>query len=323
MRRRTFIAGLGAAAAWPLAARGQQAGKLPTIGFVGADAAVWSTWTAAFVKRLSELGWVENRTIAIEYRWSAGRPDRDAEIASEFARLKVDVIVANDASVPALKQATSIIPIVFVLATDPVGAGIVPNLARPGGNITGMSIETADLASKKVALLREVAPRLRRLAIMFDAAYRPSLLETDEVQAAAAMLGLEVTRMEIRRLEDVAPAFAALNGQADGLFVVGSALVAAARTRIVTFSLSGRLPTMFNNRVHTQAGGLMSYGPNFLDQLGRAAEYVDKILRGAKAGDLPVEQPSRFELVVNLTTAKALGLTIPESFLLLADEVIE
>jgi putative tryptophan/tyrosine transport system substrate-binding protein len=290
---------------------------------VGSDIAVWSSWTAAFVQRLRELGWVENRTIAIEYRWSAGRPERDAEIASEFARLKVDVIVANDASVPAIKLATSIIPIVFVLATDPVGAGIVSNLARPGGNITGMSVETADLAGKKVGLLREVAPLLRRLAVMFDAGYRPALLEADEVQAAAAMLGLEVARMEIRRVEDIAPAFAALNDQADALFVVGSALVAAGRSRIITFSLSARLPTMFNNRVQTQAGGLMSYGPNFLDQLRRAAEYVDKILRGTKAGDLPVEQPTNFELVVNLTTAKALGLTIPPNLLALADEVFE
>jgi putative ABC transport system substrate-binding protein len=244
-------------------------------------------------------------------------------IASEFARLKVDAIVANDASVPALKKATSLIPIVFVLATDPVGAGLVPNLARPGGNITGMSVETADIAGKKVALLREVVPHLHRLAIMVDVGYAPAVLEAGQVEAAAAALGLEVKRMDIRRVEDIAPAFAALNGQADALFAIGSALVAAGTTRIVTFSLSARLPTMFNNRVLTKAGGLMSYGPNFVDQLRRAADYVDKILHGTKPGDLPVEQPTRFELVVNLTTAKALGLTIPGSFLSLADEVIE
>jgi putative ABC transport system substrate-binding protein len=324
MRRREFLTLLGCTAtAWPLDTRAQQAGRLPAIGFLGGDASVWSPWTAAFLQRLRELGWIEGRTITIEYRWSEGRPDRNAEIAAEFVRLNVDIIVTNDASVPAIKQATSVIPIVFVLATDPVGAGIVTSLARPGGNVTGLSVETADLASKKLELLREVVPYLRRLAVIVDAGYPPALLEMGEIQAAAAALGLEVAPMEIRRVEDIVPAFAALKGQADALFVVGSALVAAGRARIITFSLSARLPTMFNTRIHAQAGGLMSYGPDFLYQLRRAAEYVDKILRGAKAGDLPVEQPTKFELVINLTTAKALGLAIPESFLLRADEVVE
>jgi putative ABC transport system substrate-binding protein len=324
MKRRDFITLLGGAmTAWPLAARAQQPGKLPTLGFLGADASVWSPWTAAFVGRLRDLGWIENRTVAIEYRWTEGRPERNAEIAAELVRLKVDVIVTNDTSVPALRQATSIIPIVFLLATDPVGAGMVTSLARPGENVTGLSQQSAELAGKRIELLRKVVPHLRRLAIMVDAGYPSALLEMREIQAEATSLGLEVAPMEIRRVEDIAPAFAALKGQADALFVVGSALVAAGRTRILTFSLSARLPTMFNTRIHTQAGGLMSYGPDFLDQFRRAADYVDKILRGTKPGDLPVEQPTKFELVINLTTAKALGLTVPPTLLAIADDVIE
>jgi putative ABC transport system substrate-binding protein len=324
MKRRDFITLLGGATtAWPLAARAQQPGKLPTLGFLGADASVWSPWTAAFVGRLRDLGWIENRTVAIEYRWTEGKPERNAEIAAELVRLKVDVIVTNDTSVPALKQATSAIPIVFLLATDPVGAGMVTSLARPGENVTGLSQQSAELAGKRIELLRKVVPHLRRLAIMVDAGYPSALLEMREIQAEATSLGLEVAPMEIRRVEDIAPAFAALKGQADALFVVGSALVAAGRTRILTFSLSARLPTMFNTRIHTQAGGLMSYGPDFLDQFQRAADYVDKILRGTKPGDLPVEQPTKFELVINLTTAKALGLTVPPTLLAIADDVIE
>jgi putative ABC transport system substrate-binding protein len=323
MKRRQFITLLGGAAASPLAAHAQQTGRLPTIGFLGADASVWSPWTAAFVQRLRDLGWIENRTIAIEYRWSEGRPERNAEIADELVRLKVDVIVAFAGAVPALKQSTSIIPIVFVLGTDPIGGGLVASLARPGGNITGLSAQTADIASKKLDLLRGVVPNLRRLAIMVDASYAEGLLEMNEAQAAARGLGLGVAPMEIRRAEDIAPAFAALKTEADAPYIVGAGLIAANRTRIITLSLGARLPTMFNTRGNAQAGGLMSYGPDFADQLRRAAEYSDKILRGTKPGDLPVEQPTKFELVINLTTAKALGLTIPESFLSLADEVIE
>jgi putative tryptophan/tyrosine transport system substrate-binding protein len=209
------------------------------------------------------------------------------------------------------------------LAGDPVGGGVVASLARPGGNVTGLSIQSTDLASKRLELLREVLPRLRRLAIIGNVGFSQVVLEMGEVQAVARGLGIEVAPLEIRRAEDIAPAFEALKAQADALYVVGDALVNTNRTRIMTFSLSARLPTSFNSRVFVQAGGLMSYGPNFSDQFRRTAEMVDKILRGTKPGDIPVEQPSRFELVINLTTAKALGLTIPESFLLRADEVIE
>jgi putative tryptophan/tyrosine transport system substrate-binding protein len=323
VKRREFITLLGgAAAAWPLVGRAQQP-KRPTIGFLGGDALGWTTWTAAFTKRLHELGWIEGHTVAIEYRWSEGRPERIAEIAAEFVRLKVDVIVSNAIAVPTLMQATAVIPIVFALGLDPVGAGVVASLARPGGNVTGLSTQSTDIAGKRLELLREVLPRLRRLAIIGNADFPQGMLEMAEVQAVARGLGIEIAPLEIRRAEDIAPAFEALKGQADALYVVGDALVNTNRTRIITFSLSARLPTIFSTRSFVQASGLMSYGPNFSDQFRRTAELVDKILRGTKPGDIPVEQPSRFELVINLTTAKALGLTIPESFLLRADEVIE
>jgi len=324
MQRRDFITLLGGAAVtWPLAAHAQQAGKLTTIGFLGTDASVWIPWTAAFAQRLRDLGWIEGRTVAIEYRWAVGRPERVAEIASEFVRLKVDVIVTLGDAVPTLKQATSTIPIVFAFANDPVGGGLVASLARPGGNVTGLSGQGIDLTGKRLELLREVVPRLRRLAIMADVGYHNAVLEMGEVQNAARTLGLEVAPLEIRRAEDIAPAFAALTTQADALYVVVDALVSANRTRIINLALGARLPTIFNIRVFVQAGGLMSYGPNFSDQFRRAAEFVDKILHGMKPAEIPVEQPTKFELVINLKTAEVLGLTVPPMLLARADEVIE
>jgi len=218
-----------------------------------------------------------------------------------------------------------VIPIVFVLGYDPLGTGLVASLARPGGNITGLSNRSPDLAGKRLELLREALPRVRRLAVMANVGNPSALLEIREIQAAAHTLGIEVAPLEIRRAEDIAPAFAALKGQADALYVVVDALVNATtnRTRIVTFALTARLPIILNNRETVGAGALMSYGPNTPDLFRRAADLVDKILRGAKPADIPVEQPTKFDLVINLTTAKALGLTIPESFLLRADEVIE
>jgi putative ABC transport system substrate-binding protein len=324
MRRREFITLIGGtAAAWPLAARAQQAGKLPTIGFLGTDAAIWTPWTAAFVGRLRELGWIEGRTIAIEYRWAEGRPARVAEIAAEFVNLKVDVIVATGGAVAALKQATVAIPIVFPIANDPVGGGLVASLARPGGNVTGLSFQSADTSSKRLELLREVVPGLRRLAAMFDVGYPAAVLEMREVQTAARTLGLEVGPLEIRRAEDIASALETLKAQADALYVIQDSLLSANLIRIITFALGAHLPTTFNNADAAHAGGLMSYGANFPDLFRRAAEIVDKILRGAKPADLPVEQPTKFDLVVNLTTAKALGLEVPHNLLVLAEEVIE
>jgi putative tryptophan/tyrosine transport system substrate-binding protein len=237
--------------------------------------------------------------------------------------MKVDVILTNTTAAGTVKQATSVIPIVFPLGIDPVGGGLIGSLAQPGGNVTGVTNQQSDLAGKRLELLREVLPRLRRLAIIGNVGSPQAVLEMGEVQAGARTFGLEVAPLEIRRAEDVAPAFESLKDQPDALYVVGDALVAANRTRIITFSLSARLPIIVGIREFVQAGALMSYGPNFSDQFRRAAELVDKILRGTKPGDIPVEQPTKFSLVINLTTAKALGLKIPEALLLRADEVIE
>ena len=302
--------------------RSSRAGCRPSDS-LGPDASDWRSWTDAFVVRLRELGWVERRTIAIEYRWSKARPERVADIAAEFVRLKVDVIVTHGGAVNTLKEATAVIPIVFAIAGDPVGSGFVANLAHPGGNVTGMSLEQNDIASKRLELLRGVVPNLRRLAMLFNAHYPSSVRETDEVQAAARTLRLEVAPHEIRRGEDIAPVFESLKSEADALYVVEDALIFANRTPIITLALGARLPTIFGNRDFVQAGALMSYGPNFPALFRRAAEMVDKILRGTKPGDIPVEQPTKFESVFNLTTAKALGLTVPHNLLVLADEVIE
>jgi putative ABC transport system substrate-binding protein len=324
MQRRDFITLLGGAAAWPLAARAQQPAKLPTIGFLGtASPSSWGSWVNAFVERLRELGWIEGQTVTIEYRWAEGRSERFAEFAAEFVRLKVDVIVTTGAAGVAAKHATSTIPIVFAVANDPVGDGLVTSLANPGGNVTGLSLQASELAGKRLGLLREVFPSLRRLAILADVGYPAAVLEMREAQTAARTLGLEVVTLEIRQAEDIAPAFEAHKGDADALFVGGGPLTTTNRLRINTLALAARLPTTSVLREYVEAGSLMSYGPNNSDLFRRAAEYVDKILRGAKPGDLPIEQPTKFELVINLKTAKAIGLTVPESFLLRADEVIE
>jgi putative ABC transport system substrate-binding protein len=325
MKRRTFIAALGSAVAWPLAARAQQLGKLPTIGFLGATTPSGaSQWTAAFVQRLRELGWIEGRTIAIEYRWAEGRAERYPEIATEFVRLKVDIIATwGTASVIAAKQATSVIPIVFALTGDPVGTGLVTSLARPGDNVTGLSSQQSDLGGKRLELLREVFATLRRLAVLLNIDSPPAVLDMQEVQVAARTLGLEVATFEIRRAEDIAPAFEALQGRADALYVCGDPLVNANRIRISSLALGARLPAMYVSREFVEAGGLMSYGPNYPGLFRRAADYVDRILRGAKPADLPVEQPTKFDLVINLKTAKALGLDVSLSLQQRADEVIE
>jgi putative ABC transport system substrate-binding protein len=272
---------------------------------------------------MGELGWIEGRTIAIEYRWGEGRPDRNAEIATEFVRAKVDVIVTTGSAVPAVKQETTAIPIVFAVANDPVGGGLVASLARPGGNVTGLSLQATDTVGKRLELLRAVLPRLHQIAIMLKAGSSETGQELSEIQAAAHTLGLEVVPYEIKQAEDIGPAFEAFKQHADALYVVGDNLIVANRARIVSLALAARLPTSFNTRDIVEAGGLMSYGPNFPDLFRRAAEYVDKILRGTKPGDIPVEQPTKFDLVINMKTAKAFGLTIPPGVLAVADEVIE
>jgi len=325
MKRREFITLLGGAAVvLPLAARAQQAGKLPTIGFLGGTTPpATGQWVAAFVQRLRELGWTESRNLAIEYRWAEGRSERFAEIAAEFVRLNVDVIVTAGPPVFAAKQATSVIPIVFATVADPLDSGLVASLARPGGNITGLSLRSPELAGKRLELLREAFPGLRRLAIMANVDYPPAVRELEEVETAARPLGIETIALRIRQAPDIAPAFEELKGRADALYAVGESLTSAYQVRINTFALAARLPTMLPNRERLETGGLMSYGPNFQSLYRRAGDLVDKILRGAKPGDIPVEQPTKFDLVINLTTARALGLTIPEAFLLRADELIE
>jgi putative ABC transport system substrate-binding protein len=290
MRRRDFLIGIAASVSvWPLAALGQQTGRRLTIGFLGTTTpSSWSQWVVAFVQRLRELGWIEDRTIAIEYRWAEGRDERFAEIAAEFVRLKVDVIVTSGTALLAAKQATSIIPIVFAMANDPIGSGFVASLARPGGNVTGLSLQSTDLAGKRIELLREVVPGLRRLAIMAHVGNPGAVLEMAEVQATASALGLEVASLEIHRAEDIAPAFEPLKGRVDALYVETDALIFTHRTRINTLALAARLPTMHSVRSYVEAGGLMSYGPNYTDLFRRAADHVDKILRGLKPGDIPV-----------------------------------
>jgi putative ABC transport system substrate-binding protein len=324
MRRRDFIkVAAGGAITWPLAAHAQQTSKLPTIGILGVNSSVWGPWTAAFVRRLRELSWIEGRTITFEYRWDEGHPERVKENAAELVQQHVDVIVTRGTAVPLLKQVTTIIPIVFAVSFDPVRDALVQSLARPGGNVTGLSVQSTDLVGKRLELLLGVIPQLRRLAIMGDADYPESVLEVGEGQVAARTLGLEITTLEIRRTEDIAPAFETLKSQTDALYVVSDPLMAASRTRIITFALSARLPTIFSYRDYVKAGGLMSYGPDYTDLFRRAADIVNKLLHGTKAGDVPVELPTKFEFVLNLTTAKALGLTIPASFLSLADDLIE
>ena len=324
LKRREFIALLCAGAA-PLTAHAQRLGKLPTIGFLGpTTASAMGPWIAAFVQRLGELGWIDGRTVAIEYRWAEARTERFAEIAAEFVRLKVDVIVTYaSAPVLAAKQTTTLVPIVFAAQMDPVGAGVVGSLARPGGNVTGLSLQQTDTAGKRLELLREVVPNLDRLAIMANPGAAGALLEMREVQKAGRALGLDVTTHEIRQADDIAPTIGALKGRADALYVSTDPLVFTNRIQINTLAGGLRLPTIYGSREYVDAGALMSYGPNYPDLFRRAADYVDKILRGTKPADIPVEQPTKFDLVINLKTAKVLGLKVPESFLVRADEVLE
>jgi putative ABC transport system substrate-binding protein len=324
MRRREFITLVGGAAAtWPFAARAQQPAK--TIGFLGANSpALQSQWTAAFVQRLRELGWIEGRTIAIEYRWAEGRFDRSPALVAELVQRKVDVIVTHaTANVVAAMQVTSLIPIVFTTVADPVGNKLVASLARPGGNVTGLSNQVPDLVGKRLELLRELVPGLRRLAMMVNIGVSNVVVELGEVQAAGRTLGLDVAALEVRRAEDIAPAIEGLRGRAEGIYVQADPLFTSNRVRLNSLALSARLPTIHSAREQVEAGGLISYGTNLTDLFRRSGDLVNKILRGAKPADIPVEQPTKFDLVVNLWTAKALGLDVPPTVLARADEAIE
>jgi putative ABC transport system substrate-binding protein len=324
LKRRKFITLLGGAAAWPLTAGAQQPITFPIVGFLGAATPeAWSRWASAFVQRLHELGWIEGRTVTIEYRWAEGRNERFTEIAAEFVRLKVSVIVTAGGAVASVRRAAPVTPIVFALAVDPVGSGFVESLARPGGNITGLSTQGTDLAAKRIELLRQVLPNLRQLAIMANATYSAAMLEMGEVQETARKLGLETASFEIRNAEDIAPAFEGLKAHNEALYVCTDPLLFGNRTRISTLALAARLPTIHAFREYVDVGNLISYGPSLPDLFRRAAEFVDKILRGAKPADIPDEQPTKFDLAINLATARALSLTIPQNLLTFADEVIE
>ena len=322
MRRREFIALLSSAAVgWPRAGHTQQAGNLPLIGFLGAGSlASWHRDVDAFDHRLRELGWIDGRTVTVEYRWAEGHSERYATIAAEFVRQKVAVIVTSGSAVPAAKQQTTTIPIVFAVAVDPIRTGMVASLAHPGGNVTGLSVQSADLAAKRLELLREAIPGLRRLAILGNVGYSAALIEMVDVESSARKIGFDVERLEIRRAEDIERA---LVGQQRGVGALYVCQDVANQSRIIGWALAARLPAIYTAPDWVENGGLMAYGANERDLFARAADYVDKILKGTKPGDIPVEQPTKFQLVVNLKTAKALGLVISESFLALADEVIE
>ena len=327
MRRRRLLGLLGGAAvSWPVVAWAQQARPVPVIGYLApTDPLTPSRSTSAFLQRLRELGWIDGQTITIETRWAAGRPERLDEIAAELVRLNVDLIVTsstNDSIV--MKKVAPQIPMVFAVSGDPVGFGLVASLARPGGNVTGLSIQSPDSAGKRVQLLREIVPGLHRLAILGNPGSPNVTLEVSDAEAAAGTLGLDVTTVEIRQAADInSSTFDLLKGRADALFVVADPLVNTNRILMGTLALGARLPTMCAFRELAEAGCLMSYGPYLPDLYRRAAEFADKILRGAKPADIPVQQPTKFELVINLTTAKALGLDVPAALLATAEEVIE
>jgi putative ABC transport system substrate-binding protein len=326
MRRRDFITLLsGAATAWPLAARAQRV--VPRrIGYLGATTAAGErARTDAFMQRLRELGWTDGQTIALEYRWAEGRSERFPPLAAELARLRPDLLVATStAAALACKQATSVIPIVFPLAGDPLGTGLIASLSRPGANITGLSNQAADLAGKRLEILREVIPSLRHLAALANAEYPGRISEIGDIRNAAQALRIDVAAFEVRRAEEIAPVLdSAVTQGAEALYVVGDTVLNTHRVHIASLAVNARLPTMYVSRESVEAGGLMSYGANIPHLFSRAAEIVDKILRGAKAGDIPVEQPTKFDLVINLKTAKAIGLEIPATLLVRADEVIE
>ena len=325
MRRRAFIGALCSAVAGPLAAHAQQPRRPPTIGFLGQSTPVAeSLRVAAFLERLRELGWIEGQTVAIEYGWAQGMSERFAEMAGRFVQLKVDVIVTSGtASVVAAKQATSVIPVVFAVAGDPIANNLVTSLSRPGGNITGLSTVATDLAGKRVELLREAVPGAQRLAVLANASNPLSVLETSEVEAAAQKVGINFITLGVQRAQDIAPVFEGLRGPADALYVVADPLLNTNRAQIHLLAMTAKVPAIYNAREHSEAGGLIAYGPNFADLYRRAASFVDRILRGTKPGDIPVEQPTKFDLVINLKTARALGITIPPGLLIRADEVIE
>jgi ABC-type uncharacterized transport system substrate-binding protein len=334
MDRRTFLAGTGAVLlAAPLDAEGQQAAKVARIGYLSTNLAAGLAanphMLEPFLQGLRDLGYVEGRNVVIEYRDAKGKYERLPALAAELVALKVDVIVVGGGTPGALaaKQATKTIPIVFSAAADPVGSGLVTSLARPGGNVTGLSSLAPDLVGKCLELLKQAVPGVSRVAALWEPGVLPERTEKDMLKAAdvaARALGVRLQVVEVRGPADFDRAFSDMTrARAGALAVFGGSVIFIERRRFVDLAAKHRLPAVYFSREFVDAGGLMAYGPDLADLLRRAATYVDKILKGAKPGDLPVEQPTKFELVINLKTAKALGLTIPPSLLGRADEVIQ
>ena len=326
MKRREFITLLCGAAAWPLAARAQQPARLPTIGFLGSGTiSAWSPWTAAFVQRLRELGWIDGRNVRIDTRWSAGNDAETRKYATELAALAPDVILtAGSAAIEPMRQATRTVPIVFVIVPDPVGAGFVESLSRPGGNATGFMMFEYNLSGKWLELLKEITPGVTRAAVLRDPAITAGIGQFAVIQSVAPSVGVDVSPISVREVAEIERGIAAFARSPNGgMLVTASALAAVHRDLIITLAARYKLPAVYVQRHFVASGGLISYGPDFIDQYRRAADYVDRILKGEKPADLPVQAPTKYDLVINLKTAKTLGLTVPPSVLARADEVIE
>jgi putative ABC transport system substrate-binding protein len=325
MKRRELIAGLGSAAVWQATVRAQQSGKIYRIGFITAATNSAPYLLNAFRDSMRTLGWIEGENVVYEARYAENRLDRLSELAAELVRLNVDVIVTSGTLAPsAAKQTTTTIPIVMTAAGDPSASGLVASLARPGGNITGLSLMAPDLAGKRLELLKEFVPELSRVAVLWNAPNPYPALVFKETQHAARTLKIEVQSLEVRSPNDLETALdAAIRQHANALITVDDPLTVSLRQQIADFAIKNRLPTIFGLREFVDAGGLLSYGANLADLFRRAAGYVDKIIRGAKPSEIPVEQPIKFELVINLKTVKALDIGIPPSLLARADEIIE
>jgi putative tryptophan/tyrosine transport system substrate-binding protein len=324
MKRREFMLLMGSVAVGaPAAAQGQQSVKPRIVGLlVAGSPASHGAWIAAFTRRLSELGWTDGRNIKIEYRWAAGDVPQTTKFAAEFVQEKVDVIVTSAFGVVAAKEATSTIPIVSAAYGDAVAHGIVKSLARPGGNVTGLTIQPGELSSKRLELLRDIIPNVRRLTALMNT-HVVGAQEAVAIRTASAKLNIDANILDVQTAEDIEAAMATLAGQTDALYVYSEPLTNANKDKIIKAANTAKIPTIFGFREFVVAGGLISYGPDFTDLFARAAEFTDKILRGAKPADLPVQQPVKFELIINLKAAKAIGLNISETVLTRADEVIE
>jgi putative tryptophan/tyrosine transport system substrate-binding protein len=324
--RRKFIAALGAAAAWPLAARAQQGERMRRIGVLapGDNDGTLQARYAAFLQGLRQLGWIEGRNVHIDIRWGGGNPADMRKYAAELVALAPDVILSIGSATGPLLEATRTVPIVFVIAPDPVGAGYVESLARPGGNATGFMMFEYGLSGKWLELLKEIAPGVTRAVILRDASIAAGIGQFAIIQSVAPSVGVDVTPVDLRDAAEIERVVKTFTQSANGgLILTASPLSLVHRNLIIALAAQYKLPAVYIERGYVAAGGLASYGPNFIDQFRSAAGYVDRILKGAKSDDLPVEAPTKYELIVNLKTAKALGLTVPQSILARADEVIE